>query len=270
MNYFNSTQNTANYSQIGRSSAIFLVVALIIIGFIVIYYYKRKYNEPKYIFKTDQYSTTNVNAEYTDMLTPTEIGTYIKNNFTLSFFIYVDPISGSPTNNIRLITFGGFGEMVLDRITNKLILKVNTTVSLETIEIPDFTPANWIQITIISEGATIKIYRNGIFVTSKVLSNLPMTKPQIVQFVKQVNNPFKVSYVHAYGYVLSGSEVMADYRSMLPEGSTVPYVSSYYPTLSMNDLTQTFKRIMETIGIKPVSEDDLRLGPTNYINYEYA
>jgi hypothetical protein len=280
MNFLYSSPNTSvgiSFSEYGRFSLIGTIVTILIIGFLVVYYYRRKYSEPDYLLKTDEYTTTNVTTANTYMLTPSEVGKFIKNNFTLSFFLFVESVNSSLTGDVVLVNLGGFGEIVLNKTTNKLALKVNTTnptnyqaISSTRIDISDFTEANWVQIAIVNEGATVKIYRNGVFVNSSILSNVPVSKPLSVEYVKQVDAPFKISFVHAYGRVLSGSEINADYKSILPAGSTVPIASSYSSTLKMNDLTQTFKRIMESIGIKPVSEDELRLGPTQYINYEYA
>jgi hypothetical protein len=278
---FLGTQNTAKPAYVSYIpyALIILVVFIVIIVFAASNYGKKVFGAEKdYIYKTEIYSndsTPTNDTNYIEMLTPSEVGKYISNNFTLTMFLNMNSIGLQTNNNQTLVNLAGFGTVSLNPSTNTLSLIVggqSDKIFLTTIVIPDFTPTSWFQLGIVCEGRTIKIYRNGIFTNSTLLPALPLSKLQGVLFNKGINIPGSVAYLHAYSRPLNASQMMDDYSSMVPTGSTVPTPFTFAPTLSVNDLTSTFSDLMCKVGIcaPKGSVDDLRLGPVDYINYEYA
>lgn len=279
---FLGTQNTAKPAYVSYLpyGLIFLVVIIIIIVFAASNYGKKLFGAEKdYIYKNELFtnlSTTNTtDTNYVEMLSPSEVGKYISNNFTLTMFLNMNSIGLQTNNNQTLVNLAGFGTVVLNPSTNTLTLLVgglSDKTFLTTIIIPDFTPTSWFQLGIVCEGRTIKIYRNGMFMNSTLLAALPLSKPQAVLFNKGSTIPGKVGYIHAYARPLDNISMLNDYMYLVPTGSTIPQPYTFAPTLSVNDLTSTFSDLMCKVGIcaPKGTSDDLRLGPIDYINYEYA
>lgn len=295
MNFLGSQNTTAsNYLQYIPVGVIVLIVFIVIIVFASSNYGKKIFQREKdYIYKTDMFSNTSKglnNAPYVEMLTPSEVSKYITNNFTLTFFINMNSIGLQINNDVPLINFGDFGTLTLNPVTNTLNLNVNVLYEAKntsndpfnpkwivgpgviSITANDFTPMNWIQYGIVCEGRTVKLYRNGMFTGSTLLTSLPASKPNALLFNTGSNIPGTIAYVHAYARAVDNNTILSDYSSMIPTGSTAPQPYTFAPSLTVDDLTNTFKDTLCKVGIcAPVKgEDDLRLGPINYINYEYA
>ncbi len=279
MNFLGTQNSTPAYVSYIPSGLVILVVFIVIIVFAASNYGKKIMGAEKdYIYKTEIHSNTSTSmndTNYIEMLTPSEVAKYVPNNFTLTMFLNLNSNGLQINHNIVLVNLAGFGTLTLNPITNKLSLLVgglSQKTFLTTIEIPDFTPSAWFQLGIVCEGRTVKVYRNGIFTNSVLLPSLPLSKPQAILFNKNNNIPGSVAYIHAYARPLDSSQMLDDYLSMVPHGSTIPQPYTFAPTLSIDDLTSTFSDLMCKIGICPPkgSSDDIRLGPVDYINYEYA
>ena len=182
MNFLGSQNSTAPaYVQYLPYGLVFLVVIIVIIVFAASNYGKKIMGQEKdYIYKTDIYTnmllSNSVLGEYVEMLSPSEVGKYLSNNFTLTMFLNMNSVGLPINNNVVLVNIVGFGTVALNPSTNTLSLIVgglSNKMFLTTIVIPDFTPTAWFQLGIVCEGRTIKIYRNGIFMNSTLLPSLP-------------------------------------------------------------------------------------------------
>jgi hypothetical protein len=278
----NSVKPVVSYASYIPYGLIILVVFIVIIVFAASNYGKKVFGTEKdYIYKNELFTnlleSTNTSNEsnYVEMLTPSEVGKYITNNFTLTMFLNMNSIGLQTSNNVPLVNLVGFGTIILNPSTNVLSLMVgglSDRTFLTSITIPDFTPTAWFQLGIVCEGRTIKIYRNGMFMNSTLLPSLPLSKPQGVLYNKGSSIPGTVGYIHAYARSLDSVDMLNDYMYIVPTGSTVPQPYTFAPSLSVDDLTSTFSDLMCKIGICAPKDgsDDLRIGPVDYVNYEYA
>ncbi len=283
MNFLGTQNSTPAYVSYIPYGLVILVVFIVIIVFAASNYGKKIMGAEKdYIYKTEIHSNTSTSmndTNYIEMLTPSEVAKYVPNNFTLTMFLNLNSNGLQITYDTILVNLVGFGTITLNPTTNSLNLKIGSLTPkniskdyLTIINIADFTPSAWFQLGIVCEGRTVKVYRNGIFTNSVLLPSLPLSKPQAILFNKNNNIPGSVAYIHAYARPLDSSQMLDDYLSMVPHGSTIPQPYTFAPTLSIDDLTSTFSDLMCKIGICPPkgSSDDIRLGPVDYINYEYA
>ena len=256
------------------------VIAIVLISAFIYWYFrpqpKNAVNLGPFVLKGTQSkpvadSTINV-FEYN------QIHSSLGNNFTLSFFVYMDdanneriPISG-PKGDFRfkpILTIMGVGTVTLDPIHQVARVRIQPLVSKAVIErseatdiiVDNYMVARWNQITITLEGRTIDVYLNGALVKSALLENLPILYP--VGILLQTSPDFsgQAGLFQAWPYRLTETDVIKNYKR-----NTDLRGKPLIPDVGI-DFFNIFKKNLCDIGFCGFR---FSAGPLQYIDYEFA
>ncbi len=215
------------------------------------------------------------------VMTQAQIVSSLGNNFSLSFFVYMDdvnreriPIAG-PKGDFRFKPFLyilGVGDVVLDpihqvaRVRLRPLTKsalVNPEV-MTTIDVENFMIARWNQLTITVEGRTVDVYMNGALVTSTLLENLPILNPVGVLLETSPDFSGQAGLIQAWPYRLSEEQVMKNYkRNTNVRGK--PYIPDIKP--SFRNLFDTMGKHFCDLGLCGFR---ISTGPLDYVDYQFA
>ena len=128
------------------------------------------------------------------LFTQSQIASSLGNNFTLSFFVYMDDVNreripiGGPKGEFRFKPFLyilGVGDILLDPIHQVARVRIKPLRkdklfqpdAVSVIDVENFMIARWNQLTITMEGRAVDVYLNGALATSTLLSNVPLLNP---------------------------------------------------------------------------------------------
>ena len=281
-NASNRVRNTASslppavlYGMIG--------VVVVIIGYLLYKWFTRK---PEQAIVLGPYNLRGVTGSAAASSQETifdqpQLNSNLKNNFTLSFFVYMNEINAEriplagPDGDFRfkpLLLILGVGSVTVDPIhqkarvtlqplTDARIRKVNAPT---VIDIDDFVAARWNQLTITVEGRSADIYLNGNLIKSALMENVPVLYPVGVLLETVPDFSGQAGLFEAWPRRLTMKEVIRNYKRNvdlrgkpnIPEGS-----------LSLGDVWGDFKSKLCKIGFCGFG---IEVGPIKYIDYQFA
>jgi hypothetical protein len=257
-----------------------LVCIILILGLVLYWWFRPQARDVTvlgpYVLKHSASGSSTVTV-----FDQSQINNSLGNNFTLSFFVYMDgvnreniPIAG-PKGDFRFKPFLyilGVGDVLLDPIhqvarvrvkplASSGILKPEGTVNLE---IENFMIARWNQVTITIEGRSVDVYLNGALATSTLLENLPVLNPVGVLLETSPDFSGQAGLFQAWPSRQTENQIMRNYkRNTDTRGKPlIPDV-----TFSFADMWKEAKKSLCSIGFCAFR---LEVGGLEYIDYEYA
>ena len=262
------------------------VVAVIVIAVIAYYYLRPK---PKYIENKGPFvllgtSATPADGSNVNIFEYSQIINGMGNNFSLSFFVYMDdvnreriPIGGNGSTEMfqfkPLVTILGVGTITADPIYQKARVRIQALRSRpiepsepQDVVVPNFMISRWNQITLTVEGRTVDIYLNGALVKSTLLENIPLLYPVGVLLETSPDFAGQAGLFQAWPYRLTEPEVAANYKrnTDLRGKPNIPDAK-----FDFSDFFRLFRQSFCSTGICDwFTFGDL--DPFKYVEYEYA
>ena len=223
------------------------------------------------------------------IFTQEQLNKSLKNNFTLSFFVFMDKINSEripfagPKGEYRfkpLLKIIGFGEFVLDPVHQSALLRTTPLVPIVMdgkmnsppyVEIENVLNARWNQITIGVEGRSIDIYVNGRHATSLLLDNLTWSIPTGVLLDTSPDFWGQAGFFQVWPRRLTESDILLNYRRVTDQRGKplIPEKVNY------KNIRDEMSRLFCRIGICPLwgptgPDPSKSLGGLEYIDYNYA
>ena len=275
------------FSSVGQtttSSPIFKYVLGVAVIFIIAYgLYKYFKPRSKEVVRMGPYELKGAGAvpkkdSVVNVFEYSEVVSNLGNNFTFSFFLYMNDInieripigSGGRGNEFRyrpLVTILGVNTIVIDPVHQKLRLQFNQyrgspdTINLD---VKDLMAARWNQITYTLEGRSVDIYLNGNLVKSALLENLPILYPVGVLLETSPDFSGQAGLFQAWPYRLTESAVQANYKRNVDTRGK--------PLIPDTDVVyrDVFKNIKDTFCELGFCGLKVKVGPMEYIDYDFA
>jgi len=278
MDNFFSTATTAVAKPGEKSSTLFLYISIIVVLFVfgaLVYWW----------FRPRELSTTvlgpyvlngTVSGNSTETIfTQQEVESTLGNNFTLSFFVYMEDVNreripiGGPEGDFRfkpLVYILGVGDVLIDPIhqVGRLRIKPLNPEGLVSIDFDNFMVSRWNQVTITMEGRSVDIYLNGAIATSTLLDNLPSLKPLGVLLEKSPDFAGQAGLFQAWPRRLSEQEIIRNYKRNTDTRGK-PLIPDIGP--SIMDIFRNMGKGLCDIGFCGFR---FRTGPMEYVDYEFA
>jgi hypothetical protein len=286
MNAFSETTENAAEAVKSMSPKTMWIVGIaliIIIASLVYWWFKPKPEDVTalgpYVLKgaslnPDQKSTVSVFDQ-------SQINTSLGNNFTFSFFVYMDdvnreriPIAG-PKGDFRFKTFVyilGVGDIVLDPIHQMARFRMKPLTpdaftkkdASTNIDVDNVMIARWNQITLTVEGRTVDIYLNGQHATSTLLENLPILNPVGVLLETSPDFSGQAGLFQAWPRRLTTEQIAINYKRNTDTRGK-PRIPDVGPKIT--DIFKQFPKALCELGFCGFK---FSIGPIDYIDYEYA
>lgn len=209
----------------------------------------------------------------------THLALSLGNNFTLSFFVYMDdvnreriPIAG-PKGDYRFKPFLyilGVGDVLLDpihqiaRVRIRSLRRDATPDTITNIDIDNFMIARWNQLTVTLEGRSVDVYLNGALVKSTLLSNLPILTPAGVLLETSPDFSGQAGLIQAWPYRLQEDQIMTNYKRNVDQRGK-PLIPD--KKLSWSDIVNNLGKQLCSWGFCGFR---ITNGPLEYIEYEFA
>lgn len=281
---FENAQETFTAPNISQNKIIYIVIAVIIVGIASIFYFRPKAEDVTVFgpFALQGVSSHGPTSAQESILDVGQLNTQLGNNFTISAFIYMDdvnaeriPLAG-PKGDFRfkpLLLVLGVGTVTVNPIhqqarisisplSSSAMHKQNTTVHLD---IDNFVVSRWNQLTITVEGRSVDVYLNGALTKSTLLKNVPELYPVgvLLETIPDFSGQFGL--FQAWPRRLTEHEIARNYKRntdtrgkpLIPEKS-----------LGILDVLQNLSDKLCQIGI--CGFNGKRVGPLNYVDYEFA
>ena len=261
----------------------FIIIVLILaVGGIAYWYFKPKARD---VTKMGPFVLTNVgigNGNTTKTIfTQDEIENSLGNNFTLSFFVYMQGVNrenipiGGPKGDFRfkpLVYILGVGDILLDPIHQMARIRIrplandgtNKTQDGGHLDIENFMVARWNQLTLTIEGRTVDVYMNGALVTSTLLENLPILKPMGILLETSPDFSGQAGLFQAWPSRETERKIAYNYKR-----NTDTRGKPLIPDTPFNwrDAWEELKKSLCKAGFCDFRMDT---GPLEYVDYEYA
>ena len=210
-----------------------------------------------------------------------QINNSLGNNFTLSFFVYMEDVNrenipiGGPKGDFRFKPFLyilGVGDVLLDPIHQVARIRIKPlaasgirspegTVNLE---IDNFMMARWNQVTITMEGRSVDVYLNGALATSTLLENLPILNPVGVLLETSPDFSGQAGLFQAWPSRQTEHQVVRNYKRNTDTRGK-PLIPD--KPFQMTDAWKEFKKTLCSVGLCGFRVD---VGGLEYVDYEYA
>jgi hypothetical protein len=283
---FGNIQSRARNTLTGIPPVVFYGVAGIVIIIIAYYVYRWFKKGPDHAVVLGPYNLKGVSSSAAGSSQETifdqsQLNENLKNNFTLSFFTYMNevnaeriPLAG-PEGDFRfkpLVLILGVGQVTVDPIhqkaritlqplTDARVRKVNAPTI---IDIDDFVVARWNQLTISVEGRSVDVYLNGNLIKSALMENVPVLYPVGLLLETVPDFSGQAGLFEAWPRRLVMKEVMRNYKRNvdlrgkpnIPEGS-----------ITLGDVWENFKSLLCKVGICGFN---VEVGALKYIDYDFA
>lgn len=266
-----------------RTLWIGIIVAVFVVGIIVFWWFRPVSKDVTVMGPYVLNSGGLVPSKDTiqTVLTHSQIESSLGNNFTLSFFVYMDdvnreriPIAG-PKGDFRFKPFLyilGVGDIVLDPIHQVARLRIKPLTrnairdrdALTNHDIENFMIARWNQITFTITGRTVDVYLNGAIATSSLLENVPVLYPVGVLIETSPDFTGQAGLFQAWPRRLTETEIMENYKR-----NTDTRGKPRIPDSLMKWKT-VWDQMKKTICAVGLCGFHLETGPMQYIDYEYA
>jgi hypothetical protein len=220
------------------------------------------------------------NPNNVPVFTQAQINRSLKNNFTLSFFIYMNKINAEripfagPKGEYRfkpLVKIQGFGEFVLNPVHQTALLRTTplvpavfnkTFTTPPYVELDNIFNDRWNQIVISVEGRSIDLYVNGKHATSLLLENLTWSIPTGVFLETSPDFWGQAGFIQAWPRRLTESEILRNYQRNTDQRGK-PHIPD---KVVYKNIWDQMARLLCKAGFCP----DPRLHGLEYIDYEYA
>jgi hypothetical protein len=226
MNFTSNLTNTTKEYTSGFSTTqivLFIVVVLAAVAVLMFWWLKPKPDDVTVMGPFELKGAGNgVPSEQKVLFTQTQIDSSLGNNFTLSFFVYMDdshreriPLTApeGDFNFKQFITVTGVCTILLDPIHQRAYISV-APLGKEPIRIQldNVMVARWNQIALTLEGRTLDIYMNGVLAKSALLENLPILKPVMVSMETSPDFSGQAGLIQAWPRRLTASAIAANYK----------------------------------------------------------
>jgi len=260
-----------------------LVIFVIVCGLIAYWWYKPK---PKHATEYGPFVLNSDNGKPNASSTKpifnqSQIYSALGNNFTLSFFTYIDSVIteripiGSPEGDIRfkpIVYILGVGDIVIDPIhqTVRIRIKPLTQTAVKqkdaivSIDIDNFMISRWNQLTITIEGRTVDVYINGVIAKSMLLDNLPILNPVGVLLETSPDFSGQAGLFQAWPHRLTESKVSQNY-SLNTDIRGKPKI----PDSHMN-IIKMVNHFATSFCSTGLCSFNFSKNPMQYVDYEYA
>lgn len=289
------SQTARSAPVVGSSSSIGIIVVailiILIVGFAVYWFAFRK--KPRYAEAKGPYVLGPMDMpnrpkpvqKWIDLIPANELAEVQSNNFTCSFFIYMDDTNREriPINNAGymfqyVLAIGQAFGVMLDPIRQTMriitviqpVMGANTPepIPLVPIDVENVMIAKWNQVTISVEGRTVDVYLNGKLVKSKLMDNLPWSQLGNLTLNSSPDFTGQAALFQVWPVRRTVSQIMENYkRNTDPRGK--PLVPDFGSNLTLRDALRRFKeQICSTTGFCGFSIQNL--GPLHYVEYEFA
>jgi len=201
---------------------ILIVVAILVVGALIYWWFKSQDVTKTVLGPYVLNGTATANSTDT-IFSQADVESVLGNNFTLSFFVYMDDVNreripiGGPEGEFRfkpLVYILGVGDLLIDPIhqVGRLRIKPLNPELATSVDIDNFMIARWNQVTITMEGRSVDIYLNGAIVTSTLLENLPSLKPLGVLLEKSPDFAGQAGLFQAWPRRLTEQEIVRNYK----------------------------------------------------------
>ncbi|NBT47288.1 MAG: hypothetical protein EBT07_05635 [Actinobacteria bacterium] len=226
-------------------------------------------------------TTAGAARSMTTVFTQEEINNSLGNNFTLSFFVYMEEANredipiGGPEGDFRFKPFLyilGVGDVLLDPIHQVARIRVKPLAAngvhrpdgVVNLDVENFMMARWNQITITQEGRSVDIYLNGVLTTSTLLQNLPILNPVGVLLETSPDFSGQAGLFQARPSRLTEHEVMRNYKR-----NTDTRGKPLIPDTPFR-INDAWKQFLKTLCEMGFCGFRVQVGGLDYIDYEFA
>ena len=262
---------------------LWLIVLILVLGGIAYWWFKPKALN---VVVMGPYVLTGDNGKPTTGTTKpifnqSQIYSAMGNNFTLSFFVYMNEFGseripiGGPKGDFRFKPFLyilGVGDVLIDPIhqvarvrikplTKTAIIQPDT---ITNIDIDNFMVSRWNELAITVEGRTVDVYLNGVIAKSTLLDNLPILNPVGLLLETSPDFSGQAGLFQAWPNRRTESEIARNYqRNTDTRGK--PLIPD-----SMYGFFQMFTDFRESFCKLGFCDFRFQKTPLQYIDYEYA
>ena len=259
-----------------------IILSILIIGVALYWWFRPRAKDAlaigPYILKR---MTAGTGSTTETVFTQDQINNSLGNNFTLSFFVYMEGVNrenipiGGPKGDFRFKPFLyilGVGDVLLDPIHQVARIRVKPLAANGVrnpegavhLEIDNFMMARWNQITITVEGRSVDVYLNGALATSTLLENLPVLNPVGVLIETSPDFSGQAGLFQAWPSRLTEHQVIRNYKRntdtrgkpLIPD---VPF--------RLEDAWKEFKKLLCSVGLCGFR---VEVSGLEYVDYEYA
>jgi len=276
MDNFFSTTAVAKPGE--KSSTLFLYVSIVVVLFVLgalLYWWFRPRDLTTTVLGPYVLNDAVSGNSTETIFTQKDVETTLGNNFTLSFFVYMEDVNrerisiGGPEGDFRfkpLIYILGVGDVLIDPIhqVGHLRIKPLNPEGLVSTNFDNVMVSRWNQITITMEGRSVDIYLNGAIVTSTLLDNLPSLKPLGVLLEKSPDFAGQAGLFQSWPRRLSEQEIIRNYKRNTDTRGK-PLIPDIGP--SIMDIFKNMGKGLCDIGFCGFR---FRTGPMEYVDYEFA
>jgi hypothetical protein len=278
-NFFsNAAEKTGLVKKDSKPSTLILYLVILVILFIIggILYWWFKPQETSKTMVGPYVLGGKVKGNSTETIfSQNDVETTLGNNFTVSFFVYMDDVNreripiGGPKGDFRfkpLLYILGVGDVLIDPIhqIGRIRIKPLNPEGLVTLDIDNFMIARWNQVVITMEGRSVDVYLNGAPATSALLENLPILKPLGVLLEKSPDFAGQAGLFQAWPRRLSEQEIVKNYKRNTDTRGK-PLIPDIGP--SIFDIFKDMGKGLCDIGFCGFR---FRTGPMEYVDYEFA
>lgn len=267
-----------------------IIIAVILVTAFLVYWFvfrkKPRYSEVKGPFvlgPMDMPGRPKNATKWSPLLPADELANLLSNNFTCSFFVYMDdanreriPIGSNGYQYQYLMTIGNSYGVMMDPIAQKMIVTVipqpinGIRTDWVNIEVENVMLAKWNQVTFTIEGRTIDIYLNGKLVKSKLMENVPVSQLGSLVLNNSPDFTGQAGLFQVWPMRRTTTQILENYkRNTDPRGK--PLIPDVGPNLTLRDALRRLKeQICSTTGFCGISLIVQDLGPLHYVEYEFA
>lgn len=213
------------------------------------------------------------------IFTQSQIEHSLGNNFTLSFFLYMDKVNreripfAGPDGEYRgkpIVYIRGVGDITVDPIHQKMRLNIRPLIqnsgrfeegAVVSLDTANFMIARWNQVTFSIEGRTVDLYVNGNLTKSMLLENLPILNPIGVTLETSPDFVGQAGYFQAWPRRLREHEIIKNYKRVTDTRGK-PHIPDKAP-----DLFKNFGKSLCDMGLCGIR---ISAGPLHYVDYDFA
>jgi len=278
MENFFSTAKAAVTKPAENPSTLFLYIGIIVVLFVVgalVYWWLRPRELSTTVLGPYVLNGTATGNSTETIFTQKDVESTLGNNFTLSFFVYMEDVNreripiGGPEGDFRfkpLVYILGVGDVLIDPIhqVGRLRIKPLNPEELVSVDFNNVMVSRWNQITITMEGRSVDIYLNGAIATSTLLDNLPSLKPLGVLLEKSPDFAGQAGLFQSWPRRLSEHEIIRNYKRNTDTRGK-PLIPDIGP--SIMDIFKNMGKGLCDIGFCGFR---FRVGPMDYVDYEFA
>lgn len=276
-NFFSTAVEKTGLVQ-GKPSSITLYAGIIVVLFVLgalLYWWFKPYDVTKIVPGPFVLNGTVTENSTETIFSQTDVESTLGNNFTLSYFVYMDDVNreripiGGPKGDFRfkpILYILGVGDMLIDPIhqIGRIRIKPLDPEGLITLNVDNFMIARWNQVVITMEGRSVDVYLNGALATSALLENLPTLKPLGVLLEKSPDFAGQAGLFQAWPRRLSEQEIVRNYKRNTDTRGK-PLIPDIGP--SILDIFKDMGKGLCEIGFCGFR---FRTGPMEYVDYEFA